>query len=76
MVYYTIYMKGLFNATGFIDVGLEDDTLLKDYLSYLDIGMKSHKTYRIAGNATTQGQAGLFAVNLAEIAAITTTTGE
>lgn len=76
MVYYTIYMKDLFNATGFIDVGLEDDQLMKDYLSYLDIGMKSHKTYRIAKNATTKGQAGLFAINLSEIAAITTTTGE
>ena len=73
MVYFTIYLKDLHNSTGYIDIGLEDDQLLKDFLAYLDIGMKSHKTYPIANPAITRGQAGLFAINLADIAAITTT---
>jgi len=72
MIYYTIYLKQLNNDTGYIDVGLEDDQLFKDFLTFLDIGMKSHRTYRLANPATPEGQAGLFAIDLSSIAAITT----
>jgi len=72
MVYYTIYIKNLHNNTGYIDICLADDQLLKDYLQYLDIGVKSHRAYPLInpGDArrTNQGQ---FAINLSDIAAIT-----
>ena len=71
MIYYTIYVKNLHNGTGYIDVGLEDDQLLKDFQQYLDIGLKTHRSYRMA-NPTGGQSAGLFAVNLAEVSAITT----
>ena len=72
MIYYTIYLKQLNNDTGYIDVGLEDDQLFKDFLTYLDIGMKSHRIYSLSNPATPEGQAGLFAIDLSTIAAITT----
>ncbi|MEY2407843.1 MAG: hypothetical protein QOF48_513 [Verrucomicrobiota bacterium] len=72
MIYYTIYLKQLNTDTGYIDVGLEDDQLFKDFLTYLDIGMKSHRTYRLSNPATPEGQAGLFAIDLSSIHAITT----
>ena len=72
MIYYTIYLKQLNNDTGYIDVGLEDDQLLKDFLIYLDIGIKSHRTYHLANPATPEGQAGMFAIDISTIAAITT----
>ncbi len=71
MVYYTIYIKHLHNSTGYIDVGLEDDQLLKDYLQFLDIGIKAHRTYVIHNPAGQQGQKGVFSINLNEITAIT-----
>ena len=72
MIYHTIYLKQLNNDTGYIDVGLEDDQLFKDFLIYLDIGLKSHRTYPLANPATPEGQAGQFAIDLSTIAAITT----
>lgn len=72
MVYYTIYLKQLNNDTGYIDIGLEDDQLFKDFLNFLDIGLKSHATYRVASPATVDGQSGLFAIDLTTVAAITT----
>jgi hypothetical protein len=72
MIYYTIYLKQLNNDTGYIDVGLEDDQLFKDFITYLDIGMKSHRTYRLSSPAAAEGQAGLFIIDLSCIAAITT----
>ena len=71
MVYFTVYLKQLSNDTGYIDVGLIDDQLMKDYLTYLDIGMKSHRTYRLANPANPEGDGGLFAIDLTSIAAIT-----
>ena len=71
MVYYTIYVKGLNNQTGYIDVALEDELLLKDYQIFLDIGLKAHKPYAIANVAASKGKAGHFIIDLATIAAIT-----
>jgi hypothetical protein len=71
MLYYTIYVKGLNNQTGYIDVALEDDQLFKDYLIFLDIGLKAHKPYPIAAVAGSRGQSGQFIIDLACIAAIT-----
>ena len=71
MLYYTIYVKGLNNQTGYIDVALEDDQLLKDYLIFLDIGLKAHKPYQIATVAGPRGKGGQFIIDLATIAAIT-----
>lgn len=72
MIYYTIYLKQLNNDTGYIDIGLEDDQLFKDFLIFLDIGLKSHKTYQVASPATPEGSSGFFAIDLTTIAAITT----
>ena len=52
MIYYTIYLKQLNSDTGYIDLGLEDDQLFKDFLTFLDIGMKSHRTYPLSNPAT------------------------
>ena len=71
MIYYTIYVKGLNNQTGYIDVALEDDQLLKDYEIFLDIGLKAHKPYKIANVAGSQTKAGQFVIDLSCIAAIT-----
>lgn len=75
MIYYTIYLKGLHNSTGYLDVALESDELLKDYQNYLDMGIKSHKTYPIADpgkrGAMIETKASRFVVNLSEIMAIT-----
>jgi hypothetical protein len=71
MLYYTIYVKGLNNQTGYIDVALEDDQLLRDYLIYLDINLKAHKPYEIATVAAGKGKGGgQFLIDLACIAAI------
>ena len=47
--------------------------LKNDYLQFLDFGMKARKTYKICNPASSRGQPSTFAINLAEIAAITTT---
>lgn len=71
MIYYTIYVKGLNNQTGYIDVALEDDQLMKDYLIFLDINLKAHKPYQIANVASGPGKSGHFIIDLACVAAIT-----
>jgi len=71
MIYYTIYVKGLNNQTGYIDVALESDQLQKDYLMFLDIGLKAHTSYPIANPAGSRGKSGHFVIDLACIAAIT-----
>jgi hypothetical protein len=71
MIYYTIYVKNLNNGTGFIDVGLEDDQLLKDYLQFLDIGVRPHRTYPIANAPALRGKKGQFTINMTEVSAIT-----
>ena len=71
MLYYTIYVKGLNNQTGYIDVALADDLLLKDYQIFLDIGLKAHKPYQLADAAGSRGKCGQFIIDLACIAAVT-----
>ena len=73
MLYYTIYVQNLHNGTGYIDVGLEDDQLLKDYQTYLDVGLRTHKTYKVATAGGKPGQSGTFAINVTQVIAITTT---
>jgi hypothetical protein len=76
MIYYTIYLKSLSNGCGYIDVALADDQLFKDYLQYLDVGIKPIRTYTVAMPPRAQGKpvanSGLFSINLSEITAITT----
>lgn len=74
MFYYTIYMKNLNNGTGYIDIALKDDQLVKDFVQYLDVGLKSHRAYTVVdpGSGGTVA-AGIFSVNLADVAAMTTT---
>jgi len=72
MLYYTIYVKNLHNDTGYIDVALEDEQLLKDYLQYLDIGVRPHRSYPMTSAAGPRGTPDQFAVNVAEVVAITT----
>jgi len=75
MLYYTIFVKGLNNGTGYIDVALGDDQLLRDYLQYLDVGIKAHRTYVLAtppksGNKAA-GATGVFTLDLTAVTAIT-----
>jgi hypothetical protein len=72
MIYYTIYVKRLNNGMGYIDVALEDDQLLKDFEQYLDIGVRPHRSYRLAPMPGTTDGNGLFTLDMSEVTAITT----
>ena len=74
MIYYTIYVKNINNGTGYIDVALEDDQLLKDFLQYLDIGVRPHRTYALTNPGGARGVSGQVAINIAEVVAITIST--
>ena len=75
MIYYTIFVKGLNNSTGYIDVALENDQLLKDFMQYLDVGIKPHRVYTVTSPPKATGKevapTGVFAVNLSDITAMT-----
>ena len=72
MLYYTIYLRNLNNGTGYVDVALEDDQLLKDFGQYLDIGVRPHRAYTMTSPAgAAEGTSGQFALNIAEVLAIT-----
>ena len=73
MIYYSVYVKNLSNGTGYVDVALEDDQLLKDFLQFLDIGIRSHRTYPLSNPGGSRGIDGPVAINLAEVIAITVT---
>ena len=70
MVYYTIFVKNLHNSTGYIDVSLEDDQLMKDFQQFLDVNIRPHKSYRLASPSGING-GGSFAINLSDVIAIT-----
>lgn len=72
MLYYTIYVKNLQNGTGYIDVGLEDEQLLKDFQQYLDVGLRAHRPYKMATPQGTPGSGGVFSINMAEVIGIMT----
>lgn len=76
LTYYTVYLRGLANGTGYVDLALSDDQLFKDFLQYLDVGIKPVRTYAIALPPKADGrpvaQSGQFAVNFSEVIAITT----
>jgi len=73
IVYYRIYLKNLHNGAGYIDVGLDGEQLLKDYLQYLDIGVRGCRSYTIPNPTGTAGNSGALAVNFADITAISIT---
>ena len=73
MVYFTVYLKNLNNGTGYVDTALADDQLMRDYLQYLDIGVKAHRAYAVVDAGASDQPVGVFAVNLADVAAITAT---
>ena len=74
MIYYTIYVKNLHNGTGYIDVALKDDQLLRDFTQFLDCSIKADRTYAITAPSGTHGRpvesTGTFAINLSEVVAI------
>ena len=76
MIYYTIFVKGMNNGTGYIDVALADEQLLNDFIQYLDIGIKAHRTYQVTELAKAPGKpaatTGVFAINLSDVTAIST----
>ena len=72
MIYYTIYVKRLNNGMGYIDVALQDDQFLKDFEQYLDIGVRPHRSYRLAPTPGTADGGGLFTIDMSEITAVTT----
>ena len=76
MLYYTIYVKNLNNGTGYIDIALTDDQLLKDYMQLLDVNVKPCHYYDLAAMPNAHGNPvlpnGKFAINLAEVTAIST----
>jgi hypothetical protein len=75
MIYYTIYVKNLHNGTGYIDLALPDEQLLKDFTQFLDCGIKPSRTYAMTTPTGAHGRpvlsAGSFAINLSEVIAIT-----
>ena len=75
MIYYTIFVKGLNNSTGYIDVALADEQLLRVFMQYLDVGIKPHRTYSVTSPPKAQGKqvgsSGVFAINLSDVTAIT-----
>ncbi len=78
MLYYTIHVKGLNNGTGYIDVALPDDQLLKDFIQMLDVNVKPVRTYPMASPLDVRGkpvtEAGKFVINLSDVTAISVTT--
>jgi hypothetical protein len=74
MIYYTIFVKGLNNSTGYIDVALADDQLLKDFMQYLDVGIKPHRVYTVTAPPKAVGKpvaaTGVFAINLSDVTAM------
>ena len=74
MIYYTIYVKNLHNGTGYIDVALTDDQLLKDFKQFLDCNIKPDRSYTVTAPPGAQGKpvesTGTFVINLAEVTAI------
>ena len=73
MVYFTVYLKNLNNGTGYVDTALADDQLMRDFLQFLDLGIKAHRAYAVVDGAASDAPVGIFAVNLADVAAITAT---
>jgi len=71
MLYYTIYIKNLNNGTGYIDIALEDEQLLKDFAQFLDIGIRPHRSYPMMNPAGSKTAGGQFTLNIAEVVAIT-----
>ena len=71
MIYFTVYIRNLHNSTGYVDVCLENDQLMTDYLQYLDIGVKAHKAYKLVSPGDARSNQGVFAINLDDIAAVT-----
>lgn len=76
MLYYTIYVKNLNNGTGYIDVALADDQLLKDYMQLLDVNVKPCRYYEMAAPPNVHGKpvapTGKFLINLSEVTAMST----
>ena len=74
MLYYTIYIKNLNNGTGYIDIALTNDQLLKDYMQLLDVNVKPCHYYEMASMPNAHGNPvlpnGKFAINLADVTAI------
>ncbi len=73
MLYYTIYIKNLHNGTGYIDVALADDVLMKDYMQFLDINIRPLRSYPMIGSTNSDSSTGVFVVNLCDVTAISTT---
>ena len=74
MLYYTIYIKNLHNGTGYMDVALEDDQLLKDFSQFLDIGVRPHRAYAMTNPGAPDGSNGHLVINISEVLAITVAT--
>lgn len=76
MLYYTIYVKGLNNSTGYIDVALESDQLFKDFMQLLDVNVKPCRVYDMAALPDADGKPvkpnGKFMINLSEVTAMST----
>ena len=74
MIYYTIFVKGLNNSTGYIDVALADDQLMKDFMQYLDVGIKPQRVYTVTTPPKAAGKptaaTGVFAINLSDVTAM------
>ena len=74
MIYYAIYVKNLHNGTGYIDVALTDDQLLKDFKQFLDCNIKPDRSYAVTAPPGANGKSvqstGTFVINLAEVIAI------
>lgn len=78
MLYYTIYVRNLNNGTGYIDVALADEQLLRDFVQTLDVNVKPVRTYPMATPSDERGkpvaEAGKFVINLSDVTAVSVTT--
>ena len=76
LIYYTIYLKSLSNGSGYVDIALAGDQLFKDYLQFLDVGIKPVRTYVVIMPPNAHGRSvaetGLFSINLSDVTAMTT----
>jgi len=71
MVFYTIYLKDLKNDTGYVDIALESDQLYRDYLQFLEVRVVPVRSYKVPDPANPGAESGQFALNLAEVTAMT-----
>jgi hypothetical protein len=71
MVFHTIYLKDLKNDAGYMDVVLENDQLFRNFMQFLEVRIVPVRANRLADPANPGAHAGKFAINFADVSAMT-----